>query len=309
MLKVENITKKYGDKVVVNNLSFELQRGEVLGFLGANGAGKSTTMNIITGYIGASSGRVLIDGHDSVDEVNKVKGLIGYLPENPPVYLDMTVEEYLKFVCELKRVKKTDINNVLEEIMDSVNIVEVRGRLIKNLSKGYKQRVGIAQAIIGDPEIVIFDEPTVGLDPKEIVEIRNLIKEIGKEKTVIISSHILSEVEEVCDKLLIINKGEFVVIGTKEELKKKLSSSNKVFLRVKGEKKAIIDTLSNVEGIKTINELTSIEENSYDFNLELEENKDPREDIFFKLAEKKLPIMIMNTENLDLENIFLKITE
>lgn len=309
MLKVENITKKYGDKVVVNNLSFELQRGEVLGFLGANGAGKSTTMNIITGYIGASSGRVLIDGHDSVDEVNKVKGLIGYLPENPPVYLDMTVEEYLKFVCELKRVKKADINNVLEEIMDSVNIVEVRGRLIKNLSKGYKQRVGIAQAIIGDPEIVIFDEPTVGLDPKEIVEIRNLIKEIGKEKTVIISSHILSEVEEVCDKLLIINKGEFVVIGTKEELKKKLSSSNKVFLRVKGEKKAIIDTLSNVEGIKTINELTSIEENSYDFNLELEENKDPREDIFFKLAEKKLPIMIMNTENLDLENIFLKITE
>lgn len=309
MLKVENITKKYGDKVVVNNLSFELQRGEVLGFLGANGAGKSTTMNIITGYIGASSGRVLIDGHDSVDEVNKVKGLIGYLPENPPVYLDMTVEEYLKFVCELKRVKKTDINNVLEEIMDSVNIVEVRGRLIKNLSKGYKQRVGIAQAIIGEPEIVIFDEPTVGLDPKEIVEIRNLIKEIGKEKTVIISSHILSEVEEVCDKLLIINKGEFVAIGTKEELKKKLSSSNKVFLRVKGEKKAIIDTLSNVEGIKTINELTSIEENSYDFNLELEENKDPREDIFFKLAEKKLPIMIMNTENLDLENIFLKITE
>lgn len=309
MLKVENITKKYGDKVVVNNLSFELQRGEVLGFLGANGAGKSTTMNIITGYIGASSGRVLIDGHDSVDEVNKVKGLIGYLPENPPVYLDMTVEEYLKFVCELKRVKKTDINNVLEEIMDSVNIVEVRGRLIKNLSKGYKQRVGIAQAIIGDPEIVIFDEPTVGLDPKEIVEIRNLIKEIGKEKTVIISSHILSEVEEVCDKLLIINKGEFVAIGTKEELKKKLSSSNKIFLRVKGEKKAIIDTLSNVEGIKTINELTSIEENSYDFNLELEENKDPREDIFFKLAEKKLPIMIMNTENLDLENIFLKITE
>lgn len=309
MLKVENITKKYGDKVVVNNLSFELQRGEVLGFLGANGAGKSTTMNIITGYIGASSGRVLIDGHDSVDEVNKVKGLIGYLPENPPVYLDMTVEEYLKFVCELKRVKKADINNVLEEIMDSVNIVEVRGRLIKNLSKGYKQRVGIAQAIIGDPEIVIFDEPTVGLDPKEIVEIRNLIKEIGKEKTVIISSHILSEVEEVCDKLLIINKGEFVAIGTKEELKKKLSSSNKVFLRVKGEKKAIIDTLSNVEGIKTINELTSIEENSYDFNLELEENKDPREDIFFKLAEKKLPIMIMNTENLDLENIFLKITE
>ena len=309
MLKVENITKKYGDKVVVNNLSFELQRGEVLGFLGANGAGKSTTMNIITGYIGASSGRVLIDGHDSVDEVNKVKGLIGYLPENPPVYLDMTVEEYLKFVCELKRVKKTDINNVLEEIMDSVNIVEVRGRLIKNLSKGYKQRVGIAQAIIGDPEIVIFDEPTVGLDPKEIVEIRNLIKEIGKEKTVIISSHILSEVEEVCDKLLIINKGEFVAIGTKEELKKKLSSSNKIFLRVKGEKKAIIDTLSNVEGIKTINELTSIEENSYDFNLELEENKDPSEDIFFKLAEKKLPIMIMNTENLDLENIFLKITE
>lgn len=309
MLRVENITKKYGDKVVVNNLSFELQRGEVLGFLGANGAGKSTTMNIITGYIGSSSGRVLIDGHDSVDEVNKIKGLIGYLPENPPVYLDMTVEEYLKFVCELKRVKKAEINNVLEEIMDSVNIVEVRGRLIKNLSKGYKQRVGIAQAIIGDPEIVIFDEPTVGLDPKEIVEIRNLIKEIGKEKTVIISSHILSEVEEVCDKLLIINKGEFVAIGTKEELKKKLSSSNKIFLRVKGEKKAIIDTLSNVEGIKNINELTSIEENSYDFNLELEENKDPREDIFFKLAEKKLPIMIMNTENLDLENIFLKITE
>lgn len=309
MLRVENITKKYGDKVVVNNLSFELQRGEVLGFLGANGAGKSTTMNIITGYIGASSGRVLIDGHDSVDEVNKVKGLIGYLPENPPVYLDMTVEEYLKFVCELKKVKKTDIHNVLEDIMNSVNIVEVRGRLIKNLSKGYKQRVGIAQAIIGDPEIIIFDEPTVGLDPKEIVEIRNLIKKIGKEKTVIISSHILSEVEEVCDKLLIINKGEFVAIGTKDELKKKLSSSNKIFLRVKGEKKSIVDVLNTIDGINSINELKGIEENSYDFDLEIEENKDPREDIFFKLAERRLPIMIMNTENLDLENIFLKITE
>lgn len=309
MLKVENITKRYGDKVVVNNLSFELQEGEILGFLGPNGAGKSTTMNIITGYIGASSGRVLIDGNDSVDDAYKVKGRIGYLPENPPVYLDMTVEEYLKFVCELKRVKKAEIKSTMEVVMESVKITEVQGRLIKNLSKGYRQRVGIAQAIVGDPEIVIFDEPTVGLDPKEIVEIRKLIRDIGRERTVIISSHILSEVEEVCDKLLIINNGEFVASGSKEELKKQLTTSNKLLMRIKGREEEIRVALEEVGGISNINHIKNVGENIFEISMEIKENIDSREEIFFKLAEKRLPIMMMNNENLDLEKIFLQITK
>lgn len=309
MLKVENITKRYGDKVVVNNLSFELQEGEILGFLGPNGAGKSTTMNIITGYIGASSGRVLIDGNDSVDDAYKVKGRIGYLPENPPVYLDMTVEEYLKFVCELKRVKKAEIKSTMEVVMESVKITEVQGRLIKNLSKGYRQRVGIAQAIVGDPEIVIFDEPTVGLDPKEIVEIRKLIRDIGRERTVIISSHILSEVEEVCDKLLIINNGEFVASGSKEELKKQLTTSNKLLMRIKGREEEIRVALEEVGGISNINHIKNVGENIFEISMEIKENIDSCEEIFFKLAEKRLPIMMMNNENLDLEKIFLQITK
>ena len=308
MLEVKNITKIYGKKVVVDDLSFILEKGEVLGFLGPNGAGKSTTMNIITGYIGATSGNVNIGGYDTLEDVSKVKGKIGYLPETPPVYGDMTVEEYLKFVCELKKVKKSKINDVLENVMELVNIDHVSGRLIKNLSKGYKQRVGIAQAVIGDPEIIIFDEPTVGLDPKEIVEIRKLIKDIGKNKTVILSSHILSEIEEVCDRILIINNGQFVAIGTKEELQKKLGSSNILSLSVKGERDEITSVLNSAVGVEEVIYLGSNKEFVHDFRVNLMYGYDPREIIFYKLSDKKLPILSMKKDDLDLEKIFLQIT-
>ena len=309
MLRVENVTKVYGGKKVVNNLSFNLKKGEVLGFLGPNGAGKSTTMNMITGYIGASSGRILIDGKDSIDNADEVKGKIGYLPEIPPLYMDMTIEEYLKFVCQLKKVKRSDIKETIKTITEMVKIDHVRGRIINNLSKGYKQRVGIAQAIIGDPNIVIFDEPTVGLDPKEIVEIRKLIKDIGKDRTVILSSHILSEIEEVCDKILIINKGEFVAIGTKEELKKKLSSSEKLFIRIKGEKDKINSALNRVESVKNVIFETSLEDGAYDVTLEINEGNDPREEIFFELAKEYLPIIKLSKDDIGLEKIFLQITK
>lgn len=309
MLRVENVTKVYGGKKVVNNLSFNLKKGEVLGFLGPNGAGKSTTMNMITGYIGASSGRILIDGKDSIDNADEVKGKIGYLPEIPPLYMDMTIEEYLKFVCQLKKVKRSDIKETIKTVTEMVKIDHVRGRIINNLSKGYKQRVGIAQAIIGDPNIVIFDEPTVGLDPKEIVEIRKLIKDIGKDRTVILSSHILSEIEEVCDKILIINKGEFVAIGTKEELKKKLSSSEKLFIRIKGEKDKINSALNRVESVKNVIFETSLEDGAYDVTLEINEGNDPREEIFFELAKEYLPIIKLSKDDIGLEKIFLQITK
>lgn len=308
MLEVKNITKIYGKKVVVNDLSFTLEKGEILGFLGPNGAGKSTTMNIITGYIGATSGSVSIGGHDTLDDVNKVKGKIGYLPEIPPVYSDMTIEEYLKFVCELKKVKKSETKDVIDNVMKLVRIDHVRGRLIKNLSKGYKQRVGIAQAVIGNPEIIIFDEPTVGLDPKEIVEIRKLIKDIGKNKTVILSSHILSEIEEVCDRILIINNGEFVAIGTKEELQKKLGNSNVISLSIKGEEDEITSVLNSVMGVEEVIYLGSNKEFVHDFTLNLSYGQDPREIIFYKLSDKKLPILSMKKDDLDLEKIFLQIT-
>ena len=308
MLEVKNITKIYGKKVVVSDLSFTLEKGEVLGFLGPNGAGKSTTMNIITGYIGATSGKVSIGGYDTLEDVNKVKGKIGYLPETPPVYADMTVEEYLKFVCELKKVKKVEFKDVLDNVMELVKIEHVRGRVIKNLSKGYKQRVGIAQAVIGNPEIIIFDEPTVGLDPKEIVEIRKLIKDIGQNKTVILSSHILSEIEEVCDRILIINNGKFVAIGTKEELQKKLGNSNILSLSVKGEKDDVTSVLNSVVGVEEVIYLGSNKEFVHDFRVNLTDGYDPREIIFYKLSDKKLPILSMKKDDLDLEKIFLQIT-
>ncbi len=309
MLKVENLVKSYGNQTVLKDLSFTLEEGEILGLLGPNGAGKSTTMNILTGYISASSGNVFIDGHDIVDEGDKIKGKIGYLPELPPLYTDMTVEEYLHFVCELKKVPKKEIKETLDEVMESVNILNVRGRLIKNLSKGYKQRVGIAQAIIGNPEIIIFDEPTVGLDPKEIVEIRKLIRNIGKNRTVILSSHILSEVEEICHKLLIINKGEMVAMGTKDELQKKLSEGNKIVIRVKGDDSPIINVLKSIPSLSDFTPLGSLEEGCLDFEIEVKENQDIREELFFKLSKNKLPLLMLHKNNLDLENLFLQITK
>lgn len=214
MIEVKNLVKKYGDHTAVDHLSFTVEKGQIYGFLGPNGAGKSTTMNIMTGYLGATDGEVLINGHDILKEPEAAKKSIGYLPELPPLYMDMTVMEYLKFSTELKKIKKEDREAEIEKALKLVKLADVQDRLIKNLSKGYKQRVGLAQAILGFPEIIILDEPTVGLDPKQIIEIRELIRELAKEHTVILSSHILAEIREVCDYIMIISKGKLVASDT-----------------------------------------------------------------------------------------------
>lgn len=308
MIEIQNVTKRYGEHVALDSLNFTVKKGEILGFLGPNGAGKSTTMNIITGYISATEGTVKIDGLDILEQPEEVKKKIGYLPELPPLYMDMTVEEYLKFVSKIKRVKADSIEPSLARIMGLVRIEHVRKRLIKNLSKGYKQRVGLAQAIIGDPEVLILDEPTVGLDPKEIIEIRNLIKNIGKERTIILSSHILSEVSAVCDRVLIINKGKIVATGTPEELSKKLSFGNKLMLRVKGNKSSIIDNVKEIPEVQFVKEHGVHEQNTVDIIVEAKDEIDIREKLFNKLSQKSYPILMMKNMDLTLEDIFLQVT-
>ena len=223
MIEVKNLVKKYGSHLAVDHLNFTVDTGQIYGFLGPNGAGKSTTMNIMTGYLGATEGEVLINGHNILEEPEAAKKCIGYLPEMPPLYTDMKVNEYLRFVAELKKIPKTERQEQIEKVMLMVKIMDVQDRLIKNLSKGYKQRVGLAQAILGFPEIIILDEPTVGLDPKQIIEIRELIRELAKEHTVILSSHILAEIQEVCDYIMIISKGKLVASDTPENLENLMS--------------------------------------------------------------------------------------
>ncbi|WP_058484877.1 ABC transporter ATP-binding protein [Defluviitalea phaphyphila] len=308
MIQVINLSKKYGNFNAVNNINFTVEKGEILGFLGPNGAGKSTTMNIITGYISATEGTVKVDGFDILEQPQEVKKRIGYLPEIPPLYVDMTVEEYLQFVCKIKKVKASDRKEMLNNIMNAVKINDVKSRLIKNLSKGYKQRVGLAQAMIGDPEVLILDEPTVGLDPKQIIEIRNVIKGLGKKHTIILSSHILSEVSAVCDKVLIINKGEVVAIDTPENLSKKLSQSNRILLRVKGPKKEVLNIIKNIEDISKAQFQGIKEEGTVDILAEGKEEKDIRENIFYALSKKNYPILMMKSIDLTLEEIFLQVT-
>lgn len=249
MITISNLTKKYGDKYALDNISFNVKKGEVLGFLGPNGAGKSTTMNIITGYISYTDGSVNIDGYDILENPIEVKKKIGYLPEIPPLYLDMVVWDYLEFVYELKKIKTEDEKSHIQQVIDMVKIDNVKNRKIANLSKGYRQRVGLAGALIGDPEILILDEPTVGLDPKQIIEIRNVIKELGKEKTVILSSHILSEISAVCDRVIIINKGKFVAEDTPKNLSDKLGDNKKMLFRISGDRKKAENILNSFDGI------------------------------------------------------------
>ena len=250
MIEVENLTKKYGSQVAVDNLSFRVERGMIYGFLGPNGAGKSTTMNMMTGYIAATSGTVKINGYDILKNPEQAKKSIGYLPELPPVYPDMTVYEYLRFVAELKKVKKNERQVQIEDVMKQTQIEDVKGRLIKNLSKGYKQRVGLAQAIIGYPEVIILDEPTVGLDPKQIIEIRELIRELAKKHTIILSSHILSEVSAVCDHIMIISKGKLVASDTPEGLMTLLKGGRQMKLSVLGEQSKVEELLQSMESVK-----------------------------------------------------------
>ena len=308
MIEVRNLVKKYGNHVAVNHLNFTVEKGKIYGFLGPNGAGKSTTMNMITGYIASTEGEVLIDGHNILEEPEVAKKKIGYLPEIPPLYQDMTVQEYLNFAAELKMLPKEKRKANIEEVMSTTKTIEVKNRLIKNLSKGYKQRVGLAQALLGYPEIIILDEPTVGLDPKQIIEIRDLIKSLGQKHTVILSSHILSEVSAVCDHVLIIDKGKLVASDTPENLGKLMSGANSLELTVKGQESEIRKALDMVENIEDVIYHDSLIQNACDFTIKLSGNQDMRENIFFALAEVKCPILKMQSSNMSLEEVFLKLT-
>ena len=248
-IQIENLVKTYGDNIAVNGLNLNLEKGKVYGFLGPNGAGKSTTMNIITGYIGATSGTVKIDGYDIFKEPEKAKKCVGYLPEIPPLYQDMTVKEYLVFVAELKKIPSKEKMKNIKEVLEMTKTTQVENRLIKNLSKGYKQRVGIAQALIGMPEIIILDEPTVGLDPKQIIEIRQLIKELGKNHTVILSSHILSEISEVCEYIFIISRGQLAAEGTEKQLVEQMAGENNLELEIKGDKDKVKEMIESLEDV------------------------------------------------------------
>lgn len=309
MIEVSNLIKQYGKDIAVNDISFTVNEGEILGFLGPNGAGKSTTMNIITGYIAPTSGTVRICGYDIIDEPQKAKSKIGYLPEIPPLYVNMIVDEYLDFVCDIKKISKGDKKDVLEKIKDIVKISHVSNKIIKNLSKGYKQRVGIAQALIGNPEILILDEPTVGLDPKEIIEIRDFIKTLGKNHTVILSSHILSEISAVCDRVLILNKGVIVAQDTTENLSENLSKNHKMNISVKGDKENIKTALENEQSIVSVIQQGENEKDTYQFIVEASENCDIREVIFDNAIKNNYKILGMNPVEMSLEDIFLKVTD
>lgn len=309
MIEVNNLVKRYGDQLAVDHLSFQVEKGKIYGFLGPNGAGKSTTMNIITGYIASSEGTVVIDGHDILEEPEEAKKCIGYLPEQPPLYFDMTVLEYLKFVADLKKIPKDKKESMIDEIMEMVKITDMKNRLIKNLSKGYRQRVGLAQAIMGYPDVIILDEPTVGLDPKQIIEIRSLIKNLKKKHTVILSSHILSEVSAVCDYVLIISHGKLVASDTPDNLGKLAEGSNTLTIRARGGKEKISNGLKELEGVKELDLQFDSKESLWNIRINTEEQMDIREKVFYKMAEMDCPILEMQSKKASLEEIFLELTE
>lgn len=306
---MKNLVKKYGDHTAVDHLSFHVDKGQIYGFLGPNGAGKSTTMNIMTGYIASTSGEVLIDGHNILEEPEAAKKCIGYLPEQPPLYFDMTVAEYLKFAAELKKVPKNERETQIEQVMELTGITAMANRLIKNLSKGYKQRVGLAQAILGYPEIIILDEPTVGLDPKQIIEIRELIRKLSEEHTIILSSHILSEVSAVCDYIMIINHGKLVASDTTENLMNHSLGSNTLELTVKGEKQDVEKMLRDVEEIQKLEWKPGENEKTVSMVITTEEKTDIREKLFYMMAKAKMPILNMQFTKVSLEDIFLELTQ
>lgn len=308
MIEVKDLVKKYGSHRAVDHLSFTLESGKIYGFLGPNGAGKSTTMNIMTGYLGATQGSVLIDGHDILKEPEEAKKHIGYLPELPPLYMDMTVQEYLEFAAELKKLPKEKRESDISEVMKLTRLQDVSDRLIKNLSKGYKQRVGLAQAILGFPEIIILDEPTVGLDPKQIIEIRELIRTLSKKHTVILSSHILAEVREVCDYILIISKGKLVASDTPENLELLRNGASSLELEVKAAPETARAILSTIDDIDAM-EMHSENENLTRVKLETKNGADIREAIFYAFAEEKCPLLEMKTAKASLEDIFMELTQ
>lgn len=308
MIEVKNLVKKYGNHLAVDHLNFTIEEGHIYGFLGPNGAGKSTTMNIMTGYLGATEGEVLINGHDILKEPEEAKKQIGYLPELPPLYMDMTVREYMEFAAELKKIPKAKRAESIDDVEKLVKIKDVEKRLIKNLSKGYRQRVGLAQAVLGYPEVIILDEPTVGLDPKQIIEIRDLIQSLGKKHTVILSSHILSEVRAVCDYIFIISHGKLVASEETEELVERMSGGQVIELKLKAEEEKVKEVFADAEHITAVETKELPEDGVTEVTVTAEKNKDVREEIFHICAESDMPILEMINGGKSLEDIFLELT-
>ena len=306
MIEITDVRKSFGDKHAVDGISFRVEEGEIMGFLGPNGAGKSTTLNIITGYLSADSGVVKIDGTDILQDPLKAKKDIGFLPEIPPLYLEMTVLEYLNFVYDLKGCRLPRRQH-LKEICEVVKIWDVSKRLIKNLSKGYRQRVGIAQALIGNPKVLIFDEPTIGLDPRQIIEIRNLIKMLGREHTIILSTHILPEVQAVCDKIVVINKGKIVANEKTEDLINAVEGSRKLIAKIVGPEEEVLKALRAVGGMKTAEVLGKRDTDSISYLLESQDRVDVRKPLFYLLASKGWPLIGLEGVELSLEDIFIRL--
>ena len=284
MIEIKNIFKKFGNHIALKDISFTVEKGEILGFLGPNGAGKSTTMKIITGFIQPTEGTVILDGFDILDNDIEVKKRIGYLPENPPLYNDMTVTEYLTFVCEIKGIR--GIKPRVDEVVEMVNLSEVKNRLIKNLSKGYKQRVGLAQAVLGNPDVLILDEPTIGLDPSQIIEIREVIKELGKDRTIILSSHILPEVSQICDRVIIINNGQIVAEDTPQNLSNRTTNSIVISARIIGDSAKILNLINEIQGVNKATIIGELEAGTSDFKIESNQDTDIRKDLFNIIAKK-----------------------
>ena len=308
MIKIENLVKRYGKNYALDDISFTVNRGEIVGFLGPNGAGKSTTMNILTGFLSSNSGIAEVDGVDILEHPLEAKKMIGYLPEQPPLYLDMTVDEYLNFVYELKGCKLNRKMH-LAEICEVVKIKDVRTRVIKNLSKGYKQRVGIAQALIGDPEVIIFDEPTVGLDPKQIIEVRNLIRMLGKNHTVILSTHILSEVQAVCDRIVVINKGKIIADQKTEDITRAVNDNRRFNIKICGPQKEVLSHLRSKNGVLYAEVGEERDGDAYSYKIECAAGVDMRKNLFFSLAEKGWPIIGLESVGTNLEDIFISLID
>ena len=309
MIEINHLVKKYGNHIAVDDLNLTIEPGKIYGFLGPNGAGKSTTMNILTGYHAATSGEVKINGFDILSQPEEAKKCIGYLPELPPVYMEMTVQEYMNFAAELKKIDKSVRKKNVEEVMELTKISDMKDRLIRNLSKGYRQRVGLAQAVLGYPEVIILDEPTVGLDPKQIIEIRELIKQLGQKHTIILSSHILSEVSAVCDHVFIISKGKLVASDATENLINLMSGGQELEFVLKGEPEAAKGMLENVDGIESLTAVLGAEKGTTLVRINAHKDKDIRERVFYRCAENRLPILEMKTAGRSLEDIFLELTD
>lgn len=308
MIEINNLVKNYGPKFAVDDISFKVSKGEIVGFLGPNGAGKSTTMNILTGYLSSTSGEAKVGGIDILENPYEAKKLIGFLPEQPPLYMDMKVDEYLNFVYEIKHCRLNREKH-LAEVRQVTKIEDVKNRLIKNLSKGYRQRVGIAQALIGNPPVIIFDEPTVGLDPKQIIEIRNLIRNLGQTHTVILSTHILSEVQAICDRIIIINEGKIIADEKTENITRVVEENRQYTMKICGPQREVLSALRNINGVVSAEVTGEREMDSYTYLIEAERGVDIRKPVFYAMSERSWPIIGMEAVGMNLEEVFIKIMD